>query len=59
MRLNSSAKISQWNRAKRIELNYSLVIPLHGPVSFRQVVFGDFRMWVIDDDIRRRSGSIM
>jgi len=59
MKLNPSAKISQLNRAKQIELNYSLVILLHGPVSLRQVVFKDSEMQVIDDHIHRRSGSIV
>lgn len=56
MKVNFSTKISQLNRAKRIGLDYLLAIPLHGPVSFRQVVFKDSQ---IDGHIHRRSGSTM
>lgn len=61
MKMNFLATISRLNRAKRIELDHSLVIPPHGPVGFRfpSVLLEIPRSHMIDDHIHRQSGSIM
>lgn len=58
MKANLSAMTLQLNRAKRIESNYLLVIPPHGPASVKQLLIG-FRWLWMDVNVTRTSAECL